>query len=459
MTLLAILMTAATCDSVRPAASASSVVIRADSSQFSIAIIPDTQTEVTRESDGRFVNRTAWLAANRSNLNLKYVIHTGDMMNWDTTDHEQYVRGSAAMAKLDAASIPWTAAIGNHDTGAVCAGGSACPGQSARVNVRNTSTYNSYFPLSRFPGIRGVFESGKVDNAWSTFTAGDENWLVLTLELWPRTEVVSWAASVVASHPTYNVIIATHSYLGADGSIEQGNGGYGATSPQYLFDQVVKPYSNVKFVFSGHVGEATNRVDYRPDGSKVVSILGAFHSPTTNPLQILTIDTAAGTASTRFLAPLDGTSWPQYSVSVGGLTWASGRVPANPTIALRSVANDRYVVAEAAGTWPLIANRAWVADWESFTLQRLSGNDVALVAHADGSYVCAEAAGAMALIANRGSIGPWETFELINNADGTVSLRSRANNLIVTAESAGSLPLVANRPFIDKWEKFILEYH
>ena len=82
---------------------------------FSIAVIPDTQNEVFG-GDQRFANRTQWLVNNRSALNLAFVLHTGDMMNWDTADHAQYAVARSAMGKLDAAGIPWIPAIGNHDT-------------------------------------------------------------------------------------------------------------------------------------------------------------------------------------------------------------------------------------------------------------------------------------------------------------------------------------------------------
>ncbi|MFN8196989.1 MAG: metallophosphoesterase [Nakamurella multipartita] len=421
---------------------------------FSLAVIPDTQQEVFG-ADTRFANRTQWLVDNRAALNLAFVLHTGDVVNWDTADHAQYAIARTAMQKLTSAGIPWIPAIGNHDTAAVCAGGSACPGQSAHVNVRGTATFNQYFPVSSFPAVNGTFESGKVDNAWSTFTAGNMDWLVLNLELWPRAQVISWARDVVAGHPQHNVIVVTHSYLNAGGGIEQGNGGYGDTSPQYLYDNLVRPFSNVKLVFSGHVGNAASRTDVRPDGSKVVSFLGAFHSNSTNPVQIVTIDPAAGSVSTRFYAPKDGATWPQYATTVTGVSWGPPQ-PSGSWVALRAVANDRFVTAEAAGAQPLIANRTVAQGWERFILHSLGGNEVNLWSLASQRYVTAEAAGAQPLIANRAEALGWEQFELIDNGDGTVSFRARANNLLVTAEAAGAQSLVANRTAIGGWEKFVL---
>ncbi len=423
--------------------------------RFSIAVIPDTQQEVFG-NDQRLANRTQWLVDNRSALNLAFVLHTGDMMNWDTEDHGQYALARTAMQKLTDAGIAWIPAIGNHDTAAVCPGGSACPGQSAHDNLRNTGTFNQYFPLSTFRTVGGSYAAGKVDNTWNTFTAGGEDWMVLNLELWPRPPVLTWARDVVAGHPHHNVIIVTHSYLDGGGGIEQSNGGYGDTSPQFMYDNLVAPFANVKLVFSGHVGIAGNRTDTRADGSRVVSILGTFHSTTTNPTQIMTVDTAAGTVSTRFYAPWDGATWPEYALTVRGMRWASGLDPAAPTIALRARANNAIVTAESGGTQPLIANRSAVGAWERFAWQDLGNGRIAVRALVNQQFVTAEAAGGQPLIANRRLLGAWETYDLVNNPDGTISLRALANGRYVTAEAGGSQPLVANRTAVGQWEKFQL---
>jgi alpha-L-fucosidase 2 len=71
-------------------------------------------------------------------------------------------------------------------------------------------------------------------------------------------------------------------------------------------------------------------------------------------------------------------------------------------------------------------------------------------------FVVAEGGGAQPLIANRRYLGQWETFDLLTNADGTISLRSLANGRYVSAEAGGAQPLVANRTSIGQWEKFRL---
>ncbi len=62
-------------------------------------------------------------------------------------------------------------------------------------------------------------------------------------------------------------------------------------------------------------------LDKGSNGNTVVSILSTFHSINTNPIQILEIDTASNTASTRFYAPYTKTDYPQFSRTFYGMGW------------------------------------------------------------------------------------------------------------------------------------------
>lgn len=284
--------------------------------RFAFAVIPDTQNEVLGNSN-RYRGRAQWLADNKTSLNLKFVAHSGDIVNWGERDEPQYQRASSGLAPLDAAGIPFSLTPGNHDTRAVCAGGSACPGESAAVNVRLTPLFDQYF-ANRFANLAGRYEAGKLANHFSTYEAGGLQWLVLSLELWPRQAVIDWAKGVVSSHPQHNVIVVTHAYLNGDGSISTSNGGYGSTSPRYLFDNLVKVYPNVRMVFSGHVGLAASREDTGVNGNKIVSFLQCFHS-TSNPVRIVEVDTAANSLDTLVYAPQTDTDYPEYDRTVDGL--------------------------------------------------------------------------------------------------------------------------------------------
>lgn len=285
--------------------------------KFSIALIPDTQNETSSLSGTRFSNRVGWLVANKTQLDLRYAIQIGDLTSWGNVAPAQFDKASAEIRPLEAV-IPWSVAAGNHDTAAVCAGGSACPGVDATVAVRDVSTFNRTFPPSRFGALRGTYEPNKSENSYATFSAGGKSWLVLTLELWARPAVVAWANNVVRANPESNVIVNTHSYMSADGSISTSNGGYGATSPQYLFDNLISQHPNIVMVVSGHTGQGAVRTDVGRAGNTVVSLLQAFHS-VTNPVRLVEIDTAAGTVTSRVYAPETDTDYPQYSTKTTGM--------------------------------------------------------------------------------------------------------------------------------------------
>ncbi|MGD0952149.1 MAG: matrixin family metalloprotease [Methanotrichaceae archaeon] len=126
-------------------------------------------------------------------------------------------------------------------------------------------------------------------------------------------------------------------------------------------------------------------------------------------------------------------------------------------VALQADANGKYVCAENAGQSPLIANRDWTQQWETFGLIDLGNNNIALQA-VNGKYVCAEDAGQLPLIANRDAIGQWETFKLIDLGNNNIALQSAANGKYVCAENAGQSPLIANRDWTQQWETFGLKY-
>ncbi len=303
-------------------------------SAFTIAVAPDLQQEVLRDDDSRLADRFRWLVEHREELNLQCLLQVGDFLNWDTAAHDQYERATMAVKVLDEAALPYVFCLGNHDTFATGGtpekpGGSARPG-NVRDNLRNTATFNQYFPLSRFRLLGGVFEPDKIDNAWHTFQAGGLDWLVLNLELWPRAEAIAWARTVVESHPSYNVIVLTHSFLspGPDGPrIEQRNGGYGDNSPQYLFDQVIKPYANVRMVLSGHAGSHGYRADLGEQGQTIHEFVQCYHDGEANPVRLLTIDPVAGTITSRVHCPATGQDKADgSSFTIQGVNW----VPAGP---------------------------------------------------------------------------------------------------------------------------------
>ncbi len=273
--------------------------------------------EVLKPGDPRMTNRTMWLAKQSG---LAFVDHTGDVVNWDTDDHAQMKVAKTAMDVLHDKGIPYSLSIGNHDTEATGVGGSARDPKNTYKLQRDTSTFNAYFDADDYTDVGGAYEKGKVDNTYSLYSAGGLKWMVLNLEFCARPGAVSWAKKVVADHPDYNVIVSTHSYLDGSGNIDGSNQGYGDTSGQKLYDQLVSQYPNVKMVFSGHVGYAEKaRVDTGKNGNKIYSFLTTMHDAKTNPVRMLKVDTSTGTVQTYIYAPYTNQTWSEYSETVSGL--------------------------------------------------------------------------------------------------------------------------------------------
>lgn len=289
---------------------------------FTLAEVPDTQKEVHSDTNPLLPNRYRWLADNKAQLNLKFIAHTGDLVDWGDVDQAQYIRANNATNILDESGVPYSYALGNHDTGAVTTGGGAAAGNT-RENLRKTAIFNSYFPLSRFKNVGGTFEANKVDNMYQTFTAGGLNWMIITLEMWPRTAVIDWAKQVVASHPNHNVVIATHAYTDNSGSRPTTNF-YGDNTAGNMWQQLISQYSNIKFTLSGHYGPVNGVGGYSyseatgVNGNKIAQIMTAYHAQYQNHVRLLNINAANGTISSTVYVPTSiNTAFPSGYISDG----------------------------------------------------------------------------------------------------------------------------------------------
>jgi hypothetical protein len=221
-----------------------------------LAILPDTQY-YSRHAPSTFYGQTQFLANNKTNLNIKYVLHEGDVTKFNSTD--QWQVAATAMNTLQNAGIGYSILPGNHDY----------EGNSAN---RNSYMLN-YFPVSKLddqPTFGGAYSNSAYVNAacntYSLFSAGGIDWLVLSLEWGPRDGVVDWADSLMKAYPNRQAMIVTHSYLDYDGTIMDHNNPLQEGNPQdYDFASLpggvndglemwnkLKDNPNLLFVFNGH---------------------------------------------------------------------------------------------------------------------------------------------------------------------------------------------------------------
>ena len=190
---------------------------------WSLAILPDTQGYVqTPGSAPIFDAQTQFLADNAAALNLKYVLHEGDV-----TEHNVPVEWDNALEAMNRLNgvVPYAMVTGNHDVGP---NGSPATRDSYFDNPAYFGP-GSYYATQ--PSVGGFYPPGKTANSWHTFSNGDSEWLVVALEWSPSDADLAWANSVISSHPSDRTIVLTHAYLYSDNTrydwAKYGAGQYG----------------------------------------------------------------------------------------------------------------------------------------------------------------------------------------------------------------------------------------
>lgn len=224
---------------------------------FSIIILPDTQ-HYSSSYPEIFYKQMGWIVENKNLLNIQYVIHLGDITNnnkeyaWEVADKSFKI--------LENAGIPYSIVYGDNDM--------KNPDKNYYDGIRHTKLLNRYFPVSRFdkPGSwwnGGFFEPGKIDNYYCLFNYKEYSFLIMNLELAPRSSVLNWADNIIAQNSSRKVILVTHDYLdkngkrpddlksfGMDG--KDNNGKLKGNNAETVFKKLVKKNSNIIFVLCGH---------------------------------------------------------------------------------------------------------------------------------------------------------------------------------------------------------------
>jgi len=180
-------------DSVLLLPSFASVAIKP---MFSIIWITDTQYLSYKIPDN-FDTMCNWIATYSETLNVKAVLHTGDIVEraWNK---REWARADNSMSILLKANIPYCWDAGNHDQ-------------------LGTSWVGKDFPAFDTAIMRkkdywvGDILEGK--NTAIEFTASNWNFLILNIENHANDSVLDWANDLLRAHPNSHTIVATHSYI------------------------------------------------------------------------------------------------------------------------------------------------------------------------------------------------------------------------------------------------------
>ena len=228
---------------------------------YTFAVLPDTQSLVEHWPH-LFSQLTQWLADNQERLNIEAVFHLGDMVD-DNLDI-QWKNVKAGMDILDSAGIPWMPMRGNHD---------------------HSDYFNRYFDYAAYGTNRswfgGTYEEGTLDYTYWFVSAGNREYLILSLGWAPTWDVLDWAKGIVEAHPDKNVILTLHGFMNTNGqhlsevssiSITK----YFKDRPEgYQVWEAFAGYENVVLAMGGHVPspDIITRTDKNGAGKNVTSLL------------------------------------------------------------------------------------------------------------------------------------------------------------------------------------------
>jgi len=127
-------------------------------------------------------------------------------------------------------------------------------------------------------------------------------------------------------------------------------------------------------------------------------------------------------------------------------------------IRIKSLVNGAYVAPdEEGGSFQLLASSETGGKSQTFEVVQVDESTYAFRSLANLKYVTAEAGGSEPLSATRDAIGDWELFYPINLGEGHYAFRSKVNGLVVSAENGAVDPLIANRETVGQWETFEIE--
>lgn len=217
---------------------------------FCFAWETDTQY-YAEEWQYHFLNMNQWIVDNAEEMKIKYVIHTGDIVD----DHDmiyQWENADEAMKIFDDAGMPYGVLGGNHDVAA-----------GLEVN----GFYHNYFGEDRFASQQTY--GGSYDNNLGHYDLISENGqdFVIVYMSWNiYQEEIDWMNKVLEQYSDRKAILCFHPYT----NVSQSNGTYLDYFGEMIQEQVVAKNSNVFAVLNGHYhGSSYETAMFDDDGDGI----------------------------------------------------------------------------------------------------------------------------------------------------------------------------------------------
>jgi peptidoglycan/xylan/chitin deacetylase (PgdA/CDA1 family) len=204
---------------------------------FTIVALPDTQ-KYSESYPWIFDNQTQWVVSEAENMNVVFVTHEGDIVEWD--ELAQWQNANHSLSMLDD-HVPWGVLPGNHD-GAESGG--------------SLANYETFFGVARFSDESwyGGGHYGSNANNYEFFSGGGDDYLIFHFQYDSSDAVLAWANETIEGYPNRKVIVTTHDYLELDGSR--------SATGERIWSKFVAPHADQVFlVLCGHNHGEMRRTD------------------------------------------------------------------------------------------------------------------------------------------------------------------------------------------------------
>lgn len=260
-----------------------------DPYDFSFVWMSDTQYYSESYPD-IYKNNTQWIVDNQEAMNIKYVLHTGDLVDdWD--QEYQWDVADEAMSTLDNAGIPYGVLAGNHDVD---------------HQYSDYTQYYNYFGEDRFKDSP-VYGGSYLNNRghYDLISAGGVDFIAVYMGWDIRDEDIEWVNQVLKQYPDRKAILNFHEYLLVSANR--------APISDVIYEKVVVPNKNVFMVLSGHYHDAEDKIDYIDDDGdgtadrEVHQILADYQGAEKGGLgyiRLLQFDTANNKVHVKTYSPL-----------------------------------------------------------------------------------------------------------------------------------------------------------
>lgn len=231
-------------------ASDSELVAFDSASYYTIAWISDTQNLVDHNNDA-FESMMIYLKNNQQKEDIRFLIHTGDVINIYSIE-SQWQNARKAFDIIED-KIDHTIIAGNHDL----------------------ANDNKYF-IEYF----GKQDNMTYDNglASADIVEGDKlEYLIISLSYDPSDEMLNWANKMIMDHPDKIVIVDTHSYLNIDGSL--------TSIGENIYQKLISKHDNIRLVLCGHIHGIYSGIN-----NDVISLLCDYQQDDSAYIRLLRID-------------------------------------------------------------------------------------------------------------------------------------------------------------------------